>query len=712
MKQILILFFTCITLLAQAQIIISGTISDQSGAPLGFANISIENSFDGATAKEDGSFSFETDVTGKQMIVADFLGYEQEKLEIEINSQPIHVNLKLQEKFNELKAVTVTAGSFEANDKKKAAVLKPLDIVTTAGAMGDIGNALQTFPGTTTVGESGRLFVRGGSSEETQTYIDGMHVPVAYTSSSPNIAVRGRFNPFLFKGTVFNTGGYSAEYGQALSSVLLLNTQGFDTKERIDISLTTIGAGLSGTKTWDRTAVTATLDYTNLSPYFKLVKQRFEVEDAWNAISGAVSLRQKTGKSRMLKVYTTSSVANSGFKVFDFYTSDNKKSFHNKNKNSFVNASWMTPLSKKWVLRAGSSYSYDNNEIMYGTADLSDELKALHVKGNVTYLHSAKVSVKFGGEHFSKNIKRKTYDKVLNVNNSAGFVETNIFLSNNFVIKLGARAEYDDYLDEFKISPRISSAFKTGKKSQISFAYGQFYQNPQEKHFIIHNQLDFRKSDHYILNYQVEKNERLLRTEVYYKKYNNLVRFTNPYDKSTYRQDGYGYASGLDIFFRDTKSIKNSKFWISYSYLLSERLYHDFPEKAAPSFTAKHHTSIVYKYWVAKWNSYISGTATYSSPRPYNNPNTNKFNAEGTKPFRSLNLSWSYLPKPNVVVYAAVTNVLGFKNSFGYQYAPMPDATGHFASHELLPASDRFFFLGCFITLSRNTGLNQVDKLN
>ncbi len=712
MKQFLVLIFTCMIFLAQAQTTISGIIRDQSGALLGYANITIDQSFDGTTANEDGTFSFETDVTGKQTIVADFIGYESQKMEIDIKGEPIQLQFTLSEKFNKLKAVTVTAGSFEANDKKKAAVLKPLDIVTTAGAMGDIGNALQTFPGTTTVGESGRLFVRGGSSEETQTYIDGMHVPVAYTSGSPNIAVRGRFNPFLFKGTVFNTGGYSAEYGQALSSVLLLNTKGFDSKERLDISLMTIGGSLSGTKVWDRTALTATLDYTNLSPYFKLAKQRFEVEDAWNATSGALSFRQKTGKAGMLKIYATSSAANSGLKVFDFSASDNKKSYHTRNDNSFVNINWMSPLSKKWVLRAGSSYSYDNNDITYGSANLFNQLKELHVKANLTYLPSAKVSVKFGGEHFAKETNRKSYAKALNVNSSAGFAEANVFLSNNFVVKIGGRAEYDDYLGQFKISPRVSSAYKTGKKSQISFAYGQFYQNPQEKYYALDDQLKFRKADHYILNYQLEKNNRLIRTEVYYKKYDHLVRFENPFDKNTYRQDGDGYASGLDVFFRDTKSIKNSKFWISYSYLLSERLYHDFPEKAAPSFTAKHHASLVYKYWVSKWYSYISGTATYSSPRPYNNPNTNQFNAEKTKSYRSLNLSWSYLPKPSIVIHASVSNVLGFKNSFGYEYSPYPDAMGHFASHELLPAADRFYFLGCFITLSRNTGLNQVDKLN
>ena len=45
-----------------------------------------------------------------------------------------------------------------------------------------------------------------------------------FYSSVPNVAQRGRFSPFIFKGTVFSAGGYSALYGQALSSALILES--------------------------------------------------------------------------------------------------------------------------------------------------------------------------------------------------------------------------------------------------------------------------------------------------------------------------------------------------------------------------------------------------------------------------------------------------------------------------------------------------------
>ena len=78
--------------------------------------------------------------------------------------------------------------------------MNPVELVTVAGANGDFYKALQTLPGTQLQGETGRLLVRGGSSEETQTYIDGLHVLVPYTSSGINSPARTRYSTFMFNG--------------------------------------------------------------------------------------------------------------------------------------------------------------------------------------------------------------------------------------------------------------------------------------------------------------------------------------------------------------------------------------------------------------------------------------------------------------------------------------------------------------------------------
>jgi len=64
-----------------------------------------------------------------------------------------------------------------------------------------------------------------------------------YDASTNNLPTRGRFSPFLFSGISFSTGGYSAEYGEALSSVLLLNTLDEPDQNKTDIALMTVGLG-------------------------------------------------------------------------------------------------------------------------------------------------------------------------------------------------------------------------------------------------------------------------------------------------------------------------------------------------------------------------------------------------------------------------------------------------------------------------------------
>ena len=89
-------------------------------------------------------------------------------------------------------------------------ILRPLDIVTTAGSQGDIYGALQTLPGTQPRRIRKDFFVRGGDAEA-KTLIDGIEVANPYFSSVPDVPQRSRFSPFMFKGTNFSTGGYSAQ---------------------------------------------------------------------------------------------------------------------------------------------------------------------------------------------------------------------------------------------------------------------------------------------------------------------------------------------------------------------------------------------------------------------------------------------------------------------------------------------------------------------
>ena len=213
MLRLTLTFMALLTgLVAATQTQVTGRVLNARKKPLAGVNITIKDSYDGATTDSLGNFSFSTTAAGSQVVQAEATGYKLFQQAYTLGGQPLKLDILMKESVDEMTAVVITAGSFEASDKKKTTVLSSIDVVTTASGNGDVTGALKTLPGAQQVGESEGLFVRGGTAAETKTFIDGTVVNNFFFSSTPGIATRGRFSPFIFKGTVFSTGGYSALY--------------------------------------------------------------------------------------------------------------------------------------------------------------------------------------------------------------------------------------------------------------------------------------------------------------------------------------------------------------------------------------------------------------------------------------------------------------------------------------------------------------------
>ncbi len=712
-----VIFLTSINLFSQTTI--SGLVKDDKGEPLPGANIYIEGTYDGVSSDADGKFSFKTTEKGEPVLKIEYVGFDSFSKEINLDNGNIELEIILKETFNLLNAVTITAGTFEASDKKKSVVLTPIDMVTTAGTRGDIYGVLETLPGTTTNGESGKLFVKGGHSNESKTFIDGTLVYVPYNSTAPNTSTRGRFNPFMFDGTIFSSGGYSAEYGQALSSVLILNTTTLPVEDQLHISLMSIGGEIAGTKVWKNGGITGSFGYNNLEPYMSVVPQNYEWNKSPESMDGAINIQQKTGKTGKFKLYSSMNKSKFSLKRLDFNKMNEMMNYDLTNDNFFVNASWKSFLSKNWSLKTGASFTNNIDDVFFNNNHYTESLKGSHIKSVFLHEMNKKVFVKFGAEFFNKYYKNDyttLTDTFLNnyTNNTlAGFIEADIYSSLKFVTRIGGRVEYSDYLNEINFAPRISTAYKLNKNSQISFSYGWFYQYPSDYYLLYTNEIKYERADHYIFSFQSRKNKRTLRTEVYYKDYKNLIKLNGGefYLPNTYSNNGKGYAYGLDIFWRDKKTFTNGEYWISYSYLNTKRNYLDFPVEAVPKFASKHNLSVVYKYWFGSLRTYMGSTFKYSSPRYFNDPNSYEFNKSRTTAYYSLDLSITYLHRENIIFFVAVSNVLGFKQEFGYQYAKNPNDYGIYESSAIIPSSKRFFILACFITLSRKGDINQLNKI-
>lgn len=718
--------------LGWAQVKVMGSLKDNKGRILAGSSVSIKDAYDGGLTDSTGKFRFRTFEKGNQMLVAKSIGYKTQEYPIVVEKDSIVVDFIMKEEISELKAVVITANSFEASDKKKSTVLRPLDIATTAGANADISATIQTLPGAQKVGEQEGLFIRGGSAEESKIIIDGSVVNNFFFSSVPGIAQRGRFSPFLFSGTQFTSGGYSALYGQALSAVLSLESIDLPERSEVQVGISPLFAsvGFQQLGKNKKTSYGASYSYTDLALYQAVVPQAPDFYRRPVFHNMDANFRIKTKRGGMLKFYTYYNASDLALRRPSLDSIGMKNAFALTNFNSFSNVQWRQPLGKGWKLNASAAISFNNDLI---NSQLQNQQNAVvnntgipvldaqnfnirvtntmwQVRGVLEKKFGAINAVRFGGElwkHTDSNSTRvfsSRFGGITNETYVAAFAESDLYITNELAFRPGLRMERSDLLNKTNIAPRASLSYKLNANSQLSFDYGIFYQTPERRYFRPWTpELNFQRADHYILTYQHLSRDYTFRTQVYYKDYAKLLR-TDANALEAVNINGNGFAKGLELFWRDRKTIKGMDYWISYSYLDTRRLYLNYPMSAQPTFAATHSGSVVLKKFWVKQMFGVNWSWNWSTGRPYLNPNkpADQFLSDRTIFYSTNNFSLNWLTKifkSNGVVVAGINNVFNEKQIFGYNYSNrLKDAAGQFIREAVTPPAPRSFFLGVFLS--------------
>ncbi|MGE5797987.1 MAG: TonB-dependent receptor [Ignavibacteria bacterium] len=249
MKTLVILFFSAVSLCYPQELKISGTIRDgSSGEALPYANISVKDQSKGISTDFEGKFELSLP-PGKYELVISYISYKSETIPVELTNQNIELNVNLISTDILLQEVSVYAAT-ENESSVSSISLQSKEMEEISSVFPDVFRSIQALPGIAVNNEfSAKFNVRGGSYDENLVLVNGTQVYEPFHIKEADNASVGIFNMDMMKKVNIVTGGFSAEYGDRLSSVLNIEYREGN-KERytgaVTLSLTNFDALFEG----------------------------------------------------------------------------------------------------------------------------------------------------------------------------------------------------------------------------------------------------------------------------------------------------------------------------------------------------------------------------------------------------------------------------------------------------------------------------------
>jgi hypothetical protein len=227
---------------------IKGFVFDKStGEPIIFTNVYLSKTTYGSSTDVNGYFIITKVPAGDYTLLVTYLGYDT--LAIPVSMEPggtITKQLYMQESAITLETINISAEYQEARTETKTSVVKitPKDIsqIPSIGGQPDLAQYLQVMPGVVFTGDQGgELYIRGGSPIQNKVLLDGVTIYKAFHS----IGLFSVFETDIIRNADIYTGGFGAEYGGRISSVMDITTRDGN-RQRVagKVGLSTFGANL------------------------------------------------------------------------------------------------------------------------------------------------------------------------------------------------------------------------------------------------------------------------------------------------------------------------------------------------------------------------------------------------------------------------------------------------------------------------------------
>ncbi|MFC2100620.1 carboxypeptidase-like regulatory domain-containing protein [Bacteroidota bacterium] len=637
---LLIINFFYIPKSIQAQTgIVRGFIYEkETGEPVIFTNVYFFKTSIGAATDVNGHFNISKIPPGKYTLMVTALGYDTLSMPIEVKAGDIiSKKLFLISGSVDLDVFNVTAERQEAKTETRTSVIKisPKQIksIPTIGGQPDLAQYLQVLPGVIFTGDQGgQLYIRGGSPIQNKVLLDGMIIYNPFHS----IGLFSVFDTDILRNAEVYTGGFGAEYGGRISSIMDLTTRDGN-KNRIagKINASTFGAKilLEGPlkKQTDESEGSSSFIFSAKNSYLEQSSDIFyEYIDTaglpfnYTDLYGKISFNGANGS----KI---------NFFGFNFNDRVKYKAINDFHWDAFGAGTNFVIIPGQSSMLMEGIFAYSSYKISLEdqiSTPRTSEINGFNIGLNFTYFLGNN-HIKYGIElkgfktdfNFFNVVNRKI-EQTENTTEIAGFIKYKL-TAGKFLIEPSIRAQYYASLSEFSPEPRLAIKYNTTDRLRLKMAGGFYSQNlisANSDRDIVNLFYGFlsgtdnlqeefngeeitsflQKAEHIIfgIEYDLLKNI-TVNIEAYYKNFSQLTNINRNkifddndqyYDKPDYVKKDFivetGDAEGIDISVK--YDFRRFYFWAVYSLGYVNR--YDGINEYVPHYDRRHNVNLVGSY--------------------------------------------------------------------------------------------------------------------
>ncbi len=531
-------------------------VNAETQEPLIGVNVIVIGTVLGAATDLNGNFIVNNVPVGSYNVDFSYIGF-QRVIRPDVIVRPERItflNFGLQEIALQGEEIVVSAGYFqkEETEPTSSVSLNSEEVRRAPGSVGDVSRVLLALPSTAQVIDNvNDLMVRGGSSFENGFYVDNIRIPNInqFPSRGTTGGPIGMINVDFIEDVSFSAGGFSAAYGNKLSSIVDISFREGNTDKteyQADLSLAGFGAIAEGPLpnnkgSWFLSARKSFLDLivdmigTGSAPRYGDVHGKLTYDLNNNH---RISFLNIFGDSKIEHILEDS--RDDGNPYYGKYDGM---------QNTF-GMTWRYIWGGNGYSKTSVSHSFVSSDNIWNkTATETLSQTDTYTEGavrlrNVNYYQlNSRNKIEFGVDteyeyadydyFFAPYISRlgveepgiQLNDK-FNTSKSGAFISYTMNPAANTSVTMGIRGDYYEFNDRFHISPRISGSYNVSDRLTLNAAAGIYSQ--ELPIFILsqkseNNMLKSPKAYHYIagLEYMLTPTTKMS-LEVYNKEYRNF----------------------------------------------------------------------------------------------------------------------------------------------------------------------------------------------